>query len=134
MRYSRYFESSIYSRLFCYYRGDVCVLDMSRLTISDPKALGPLPEKALVYLASLGATKVKISVKDGRSWIVTGINVWRGKRRVFIARVFSNAFVRGYLAPPVAELETLFADLRELAGEVGVDESGGDYAGEPEDT
>jgi len=106
-------------------------VDMSGLTIHDPRGLGPLPEQALVYLASLGARKVKISVKDGRSWIVTGINVWRGTKRVFVARVFNNAFVRGYLAPPVAELETLFSDLRELASEVGVDESGGGGEGEP---
>jgi hypothetical protein len=93
-------------------------VDTSRLHIVDERGLGPLPANSVEFLAAMGATEVHVSVKDGRSWIVTGVNVFRGEKRVFMARVFHNGFVRGYLAPPLEHLDELLSDLREVAAKV----------------
>jgi hypothetical protein len=93
-------------------------VDLSRITIVDERMLGPLPPQAVEFLAAMGATEVHISVRDGRSWIVTGINIFRGEKRVFMARVFHNGYVRGYLAPPLEHLGTLLSDLREVTAKV----------------
>jgi hypothetical protein len=93
-------------------------VDLSRITIVDERMLGPLPPQSVEFLAAMGATEVHISVRDGRSWIVTGINIFRGEKRVFMARVFHNGYVRGYLAPPLEHLGELLADLREVAAKV----------------
>jgi hypothetical protein len=93
-------------------------VDTSRLVVVDERMLGPLPPNSVEFLAAMGATEVHVSVKDGRSWIVTGINIFRGEKRVFMARVFHNGYVRGYLAPPLEHLDALLSDLREMAAKV----------------
>jgi hypothetical protein len=93
-------------------------VDLSRIAVVDERMLGPLPPQSVEFLAAMGATEVHVSVKDGRSWIVTGINIFRGEKRVFMARVFHNGYVRGYLAPPLEHLSTLLSDLREMAAKV----------------
>jgi len=110
-------------------RLDLSKVDVSSVQIIDEKQLGPLPDQAIKYFAALGATEIKISVRDGRSWILTGINVFRGEKRVFVARVFNNGYVRGYLAPPPDKIEDLISDLRAFARKV-LEEKVGKDAGE----
>jgi hypothetical protein len=98
----------------------------SRVIVDDPKNLGPLPSNGLAFLGQLGARRIEIVVKDGRSWIIAGVNEWRGSLRPFIARVFDNGFVRDYMAIPVehyAEVVKAITKMAEIVKEVN---SGGE--------
>lgn len=89
-----------------------------RVLVEDPFSLGPLPDNGVAFLAQLGAMKIRVLVKDGRSWIVAGINSWKGSVRPFIARVFDNGFVRDYMAIPPENAELIASSIVELAKEV----------------
>ena len=98
----------------------------SRVIVDDPRNLGPLPSNGLAFLGQLGAKRIEIVVKDGRSWIVAGVNEWRGSLRPFIARVFSNGFVRDYMAIPVEHYGEVVEAITRMAEIVREVNSGGE--------
>ena len=98
----------------------------SRVIVDDPRNLGPLPSNGLVFLSQLGAKRIEIVVKDGRSWIVAGVNEWRGSLRPFIARVFDNGFVRDYMAIPVEHYGEVVEAITRMAEIVRGVNSGGE--------
>lgn len=86
--------------------------------IDDPDGLGPLPEQGVSFLSQLGARYVRIVVKDGRSWIIAGLNEWKGKTRPFLARVFENGYVRDYLAIPPDSVERVVTSVLDVASKM----------------
>jgi len=103
----------------------------SRVEVVDPRNLGPLPTSGVAFLSQLGARRIEIVAKDGRSWIIAGINEWKGSLRPFVARVFSNGFVRDYLAIPVDSYRLIVDAIARMAEAVmassgeGVSDEGG---------
>ena len=89
-----------------------------RVAVEDPNGLGPLPENGVAFLGQMGAVRIAIVTKDGRSWIITGLNVWRGQVRPFIARVFENGYVRDYMAIPEAVVDHVCQSLKYMAEHV----------------
>lgn len=85
-----------------------------RIIVDDPNSLGPLPENGVSFLSQMGAFKISVVVKDGRSWIITGLNAWRGQIRPFIARVFENGYVRDYMAIPEGSIDQIYESLKRI--------------------
>lgn len=92
--------------------------DVSKLVIEDPKNIGPLPQNSLTFLASMGARKVVILDRDGRSWIVCGKNYFGGEVRPFVCRVFLNGFVRDYIALPLSSVAAVSNAMLSIAEEI----------------
>lgn len=97
-----------------------------RVVVEDPLGLGPLPEGGVSFLGQMGALKIAIVAKDGRSWIITGLNSWRGSIRPFIARVFENGYVRDYIAIPPEIISRLHEFMAQMAAQIdGLGQAGG---------
>ena len=77
-----------------------------------------LPRAAEEFLRSRGVQEYTILCKDGRSYIVVGINDFMGERRPFLCRVFLNGYVRDWIALPAEETEKIAETLVEYAKKV----------------
>jgi len=77
-----------------------------------------LPKAAAEFLRSRGVRECSIICRDGRSYIVVGINDFMGETRPFLCRVFLNGYVRDWIALPVEETPKIAQVLLEYARKV----------------
>lgn len=78
-----------------------------------------LPKVAEEFLKSRGVREYRIICRDGRSYIVAGINDFMGETRPFLCRVFLNGYVRDWIALPIEETPKIASVLLEYSEKAG---------------
>lgn len=69
---------------------------------SEPQNDGEvkLPDIAIKFMKTRNVLRYKVICKDGRSWIVKAISIFKGEARCVIFRVFHNGYCRDWIALP----------------------------------